>query len=348
MSLALRRWPALLALFPALALLCCANRGAPPGGPPDTTPPHVEEIYPSGGSVGVVSDSHIGITFSEPMNKRTVETGVIVSPPCRWRERHWQGQTYLMEPQEGLRPDVTYLVSVSNKVKDAHGVEMTSTFVSGFSTGDSLNAGLMSGSIKWKTVLVEGAVVFLFDAGDLDSLAAFVSAEPLYVTVSGSKGKYEIPFVDTEKRYGVFAIIDDNLNSEYDDGEKVGCYPGDVVFEGTSEIEGVDLTICGETLCGGIVGSIDSASVADTLALAITVRSLDDSSVVYSVKPDKNGLFEIRCVEPGGYSVRVFRDINLNLKVDPEDSIVVELPDTIRVDSCTEPPVVEIKFDDES
>jgi hypothetical protein len=331
-------------MLPALTLLGCAKKGAPPGGPPDATPPHVEEISPSSGSVGVDTASPISIGFSEPMKKRTVETGVIVSPPCRWDERYWKDRTYMLIPQGGLQEDVTYLVSVSNKVEDVHGVAMKSTFVSGFSTGDSLNAGLISGRVKWKTMDVEGAVVFLFDSG-VDSLGALASAEPLFVTVSGSQGRYRIPFVDTEKRYEVFAIIDDNLNSEYDQGEKAGCYAGDVQFGDVSEIEAIDLTICGETLCGGIAGSIDTAAVADTVALGVMAQSLGDSSLVYLVRPGEDGLFEIGCVEPGGYSVRVFHDVNANLKLDAEDSIMVEVPDTFRVHSCSEPAVVRIEFD---
>jgi hypothetical protein len=326
--------------------LACAKRGVPPGGPLDTTEPYVEEISPAGGSVGVDLGSEISLTFSEPMKKRTVETGVVVSPPCLWRKRYWKGQSYIMEPLQGLRDGVTYLVSVSNKAQDAHGVAMKSTFVSGFSTGDTLNAGVISGSVAWKKMDVEGAVVFLFDAA-VESLAVFPPADPLYVTLSGSKGLYEIPFVDTQRRYMIFAIIDKNLNAEYDEGEDVGCHNGELVFRETSEIEGIDITVCGETLMGGISGSIDTSSVEDSVAVAVAVRSVEDPSRVYNVRPDNGGLFEIGCVEPGDYSIHVFYDFNANLNFDSGDSILVEPPDTVRVHSCAEPPVVEIEFKDE-
>ena len=330
-----------------LVVLACAKKGTPPGGPPDTTAPYIEEMSPAGGSVDVDTVSHISIGFSEPMKKRTVETGFFVSPPCRWKKRYWEDLTYRLIPQGGLREDVTYLVSVSNKAEDSHGVAMKSTFVSGFSTGDTLDAGLISGAVRWKKMDVDGAVVFLFDAGDADSAAGFPSTEPLYVTLSGSRGVFEIPFVDTEKTYRVFAIIDKDLDSEYDEGENVGCYNGDVVFGEVQEIEGIDLTICGETLLGGITGRIDTASVADTLVIAVTVMSIEDSSLVYQARPEKSGVFEMKCVEPGLYRIHAFNDINSNLALDPGDSILVELPDTFRVDSCAEPPEVEIEFEDE-
>jgi hypothetical protein len=337
----------LACVLAALAVLACAKKGAPPGGPPDTTAPFVEEISPAGGSIGVDTGSHISISFSESMKKRTVETGVVVSPPCRWKKRYWEGLTYRLVPQSGLREDITYLVSVSNKAEDSHGVEMKSTFVSGFSTGDTLNAGLISGSIRWKKMDVEGAVVLLFDAAETDSGSGFPSAEPLYITLSGTRGVFEVPFVDTGKAYRVFAIIDKDLDGEYDEGEEVGCHYGDVAFGEGSEIEGVDLTLCGDTLFGGIAGRIDTTSVADTLVIAVTAVATEDSSLVYRVRPEKSGAFEIRCVEPGLYRISAFADFNSNLKPDPEDSILVELPGEFRVDSCTEPPEVEILFDDE-
>jgi hypothetical protein len=334
-------------IITALAVLACAKKGTPPGGPPDTTAPYVEEISPAGGSVDVDTGSHISIGFSEPMKKRTVETGVVVSPPCRWKKRYWEGLTYRLVPQGSLKEDVTYLVSVSNKAEDAHGVAMKSTFVSGFSTGDSLNAGLITGSVRWKKMDVEGAAVFLFDADEADSAVGFPLTEPLYVTLSGSRGVFEVPFVDTDRRYRTFAIIDKDLDSEYDEGENVGCYSGDVAFGEVSEIGGIDLTICGETLLGGIAGRIDTSSVADTLVIAVTAVSLEDSSLIYRVRPEKSGAFEISCVEPGWYRITAFNDIDSDLALDPGDSILVELPDTFRVDSCAEPPEVEIEFQDE-
>jgi hypothetical protein len=331
----------------ALAFLACAKKGAPPGGPPDTKAPYVDEISPAGGAVRVDKSSEISIIFSERMKKRTVETAVVVSPPCRWKKRYWEGLGYRLVPEGGLRDDVTYLVSVSNKAEDLHGVAMQSTFVSGFSTGDTLNAGLISGSVRWKKLDVEGAVVFLFDADQADSTTGFPSTEPLYVTLSGSHGVYEVPFVDTDKRYRIFAVIDKNLDSEYDQGENVGCHQGDVAFGEEPEVGDIDVGICGETLLGQIAGRIDTSSVSDTLVIAVAAVSVDDSTVIHTAKPEKDGTFGMKCVEPGRYRVRAFNDLNANLLLDPGDSILVELPDTFRVESCAEPPEVEIDFKDE-
>lgn len=325
----------------------CAKRGSPPGGPADTTAPYVEEISPGSGSVSVSLDSPVSVQFSERMKKRTVETGIVVSPPCRYDKRYWEKNAYVMVPEGGLRSNTTYLVSVSNKAEDAHGVAMKSTFVAGFSTGDTIDAGIISGEIMWKRMTVEAAVVELFEAGAVDSVPGWPAAEPLYLTLSGSGGVYELPFVDTALRYRVLAFLDKNLDSVRDEGEDVGCHAGDVIFDGEKELTGIDVTLCGKTLAGSLAGRVDTSTVVDTLKVSILARSVSDSAAVYKATPDAGGEFRIGCVEPGRYVMEAFYDLNANQAKDPEDTFFVELPETLGVESCQEPPYAEISFGNE-
>jgi hypothetical protein len=340
---------AAIVLLGGAVLVCwsCAKRGAPPGGPVDSTAPHVSGILPPSGSVSVGIDSPISVTFSESMKKRTVETGIVVSPPCRWKKRYWQENAYHMVPESGLKPNTTYLISISHKVQDRHGVAMKSTFVSGFSTGDSINAGIISGKVVWKKMTVEAALVELFDADAVDTLGGFTAVTPLYVTLSGPGGLYEIPFVDTGVRYSVLAFIDEDLNLEYDEGEDVGCHYGVLGFDGAQVLGDINVTICGDVAGGGISGAVDTATVADTLKVSILARSVSDSGVVYSVSPRSDGGFDIGCVTPGLYVIEAFVDRNGNLKRDVEDTISVELPDTIGVESCSRSPLLEFRFNHE-
>jgi hypothetical protein len=338
----------ILLLVPAICTLTvsgCAKRGSPPGGPADNTPPFVSEITPQSGSVGVSLDSPVSVQFSERMKKRTVETGMVVSPPCRWEKRYWQKNAYVMVPEGGLRSSTTYLVSVSNKVEDIHGVAMKSTFVAGFSTGDSIDAGIISGEVVWKRMTVEAAVVELFESDAIDSVEGWPAAEPLHLTLSGAKGIYEIPFVDTEGRYRVLAFLDKNMDASYDEGEEVGCYGGDVVFAAEQQMEGIDITLCGESFTGTLEGRVDTSTVVDTLRVTVLAKSVTDSAVVYKTSPATGGAFRLECVMPGRYVVEGFYDLNANLAKDGEDTFFVELPETLSVESCAEPAYVEISFD---
>jgi hypothetical protein len=342
------RSPGWFALAAAIALLVfvatCAKRGAPPGGPEDKISPFVVGIRPLSGSVAVEPASRIMIEFSERMKKRTVETGVVVSPPCRWKKRYWEKQTYVLIPEADLVAGTTYLVSVSNKVEDAHGVGMKSTFVAGFSTGDSIDAGIVRGEVRWKNVTVEAAVVELFRSEAVDTVMGFPSTRPLYLTLSGSGGLYEIPFVNTELTYRALAFLDKNSNTEYDDGEDIGCYGGEVVLDEVSEVGDVNIRLCGDKLMGTIIGRVDTASIADTISVSVMAASLEDSSLTYHAVPERSGRFEMRCVQPGEYLIEAFSDFNGNHKQDAEDTFFVEIADTLGVESCSEPQRLEIGF----
>jgi hypothetical protein len=338
-----RALPGLL-LVTGLIVFSCAKQRFPPGGPVDTTQPFVAEIAPASGSVRVDLASEIRIQFSESMKKRTVESGVVVSPRCRWKKRHWKKDTFILVPQEGLQPETTYLVSVSNKARDAHGVSMKSTFVSGFSTGDSLDSGIISGSLVWKKMAVGGAVVEIHDAVVVDTLGGFLKAVPLYVTLSGAKGIFSVPFVDTRRTYKVFSYIDKDLDSEYDTEEQVGCYGGVVRFGETTMVESVDVVICGETLGGSVVGVVDTSTVPDTVGVAVALHSRSDSTYSYSAIPDEGGAFEFTCVLPGPYGIKAYFDFDRDRTKDPEDTFFVEIPETVHVESCVEPREVEITF----
>jgi len=189
---------------------------------------------------------------------------------------------------------------------------------------------------------VQEAVVVLFDAELIDQLSEVPRQEPIYLTLSGINGLYEIPFVATDKQYHLLAYIDDDTDAEYDDGEIVGCHPGVVAFGEVPELTDLDVLLCGETLCGSISGRVDTSSVADTLRTVVAVRSGSDSALTYDAVVNRGGEFRIECVKPGSYLVAAFVDFNGNQRRDPEDTIFVELGDTLSVESCLRPPQVEI------
>ncbi|MFZ1948059.1 MAG: Ig-like domain-containing protein, partial [bacterium] len=159
----LARGPAALTCLVATGLVLlgpgCAKRGLPPGGPEDKTAPRVESMSPPSGTVEVDPAERMRLVFSEPMKRRTVETAVIVSPPVKWIKRYWEENTYVMVPGQSLLAEATYLVSVANTAEDRHGVKMEKTFVAGFSTGSTIEAGVISGAVSWKNLTVERGVV---------------------------------------------------------------------------------------------------------------------------------------------------------------------------------------------
>jgi hypothetical protein len=178
-------------------------------------------------------------------------------------------------------------------------------------------------------------VVELYDAAAVDTAAGLPAVEPLYLTLSGTRGVYEIPFVSTAGRYHVLAFVDKNINSLYDDGEDVGCHSGDVVFGESPALDSINVMICSDELRGVVQGRVDTSSVADTLKVSIVATSTTDSTLVYTASPTAGGDFEMTCVVPGRYVMEARAE---------EDSIFVELPDTLSVESCSRSRYVEIDF----
>jgi hypothetical protein len=330
-----------------LLLSGCAKRGLPPGGPEDTTPPVVEVMSPASESVGVALSSEITLTFSEPMKQRTVETAVVVSPPTRWVKRYWKKNAYTLVSGEPLLAQTTYLVSVGASATDRHGVKLGKTFVGGFSTGETIEAGVISGKLAWKGMSIEQALVEVFDVAEIGEVTGFPTADPDYVSLSGSGGQFAIPFVNPKKTYAILAFIDKDLNSEYDKGETVGCAGGEFSFADSSRLAGVEIMLCNEGLKGGLRGAVFAPAEPDTshAAAKITVvaQALDDS-VSYRVQTDDKGRFAINCMNPAKYTVEAFLDYDGNQRRDVADTFYVELGDTLDIAPCAKPRYVEMRL----
>jgi hypothetical protein len=328
----------------------CAKRGLPPGGPEDKTPPYVESLSPASGAVDVDPGGRVDLTFSEPMKRRTVETAVMVSPPCLWQKRYWDKNTYILVPAENLHAETTYLVSVAAAAADRHGVKMEKTFVAGFSTGSTIEAGVISGAVSWKNLTIERGVVEVFDAADAGDLAGFAALPPRYVTFSGTGGRYEIPFVDTRRTYRVLAFVDKDSDSERDEDEQVGCALREVAFADSTSATGVDITICDTALAGALEGKVTLSASPDTSAgappkVVVVARSASDSAKVYQAKCGADGSFAIGCVAPGGYLVEGFADFNGNQKQDLEDTFRIQAADTAYVAACARRAGVEMTLE---
>lgn len=344
-------WFAALAAVLALLAWGCAKRGAPPGGPEDKTPPYVESLSPAGGSVGVDLKSDIRITFSEPMKRRTVETAVVVSPPRKWAKRYWEKNTYILVSGSDLLEETTYLVAVGTASADRHGVKMDRTFVAGFSTGATIEAGVISGRTIWKGVSVEQALVQVFDAAEVGGFTEFPETAPVYVTYSGAGGEYEIPFVNPRRVYKVIAILDKNGNAEHDKGETIGCALGEVALADSARAVGVNVALCDADFRGAIEGSVETIWAADTTGgrpefkVGVVANPATDTSEAYRALCGQGGEFRITCVRPGPYVLEAFVDFNGNQRKDAEDTFHVELADTVTVESCAEPVKVEMTLE---
>jgi hypothetical protein len=101
----------------------------------DTWPPSVLSVVPGHGSLDVLPDTDIRITFSEPIDRQSLESSFSIFPPTAgaW---NWSAESdsVAFEPLFPLLPDTTYHVEISSSVMDVSGIPMKDRFRWRFNT----------------------------------------------------------------------------------------------------------------------------------------------------------------------------------------------------------------------
>lgn len=150
------------ALLAASIVLCtgCARTGPPGGGPPDSTPPVVEATLPADGETRVDASAEIRITFSEEMDRVSVERAFSITPSVGLRNFTWDGASIAARPADALPDSTTFSVGVAETAQDYHGVAMETPLTFSFSTGETIDTGSISGLVVSAGEPVAGATVW--------------------------------------------------------------------------------------------------------------------------------------------------------------------------------------------
>ena len=205
----------LLALALALALLAgCARVGPPTGGPEDSTPPDIVATVPAEGATSVGLDTEIRIEFSEEMARVAAERAFSIEPDVALRNLRWEGSTMVARPVDGLPDSTTFTVRVAEGASDYHGVTLVSAFALLFSTGESLDSGLISGTVTMQGEGLAGATVWACQR-PLTAEDGVIRPCDRAATTRGD-GTFRIPGVAiSEQPYRLLAFIDENEDDIY-------------------------------------------------------------------------------------------------------------------------------------
>ncbi len=214
------------AYAPALALALafisgCARVGLPPGGPEDSTPPEVVTTVPENGATGAGRDTRITIEFSEEMNRLSVERGFSIEPTVKLRNLMWDGAALVARPVAELPDSTTFVVRITESALDYHGVAIEEPFVMMFSTGGTLDTGVISGAVSMMGEGVPGATVWACRRS-LSTVGRFVRS-CRYATVTAADGTFRIVGVAASERpYVLLAFVDTNEDNVYSLREETG------------------------------------------------------------------------------------------------------------------------------
>jgi hypothetical protein len=177
-------------------------------------PPAILQTSPADSSVRVAPDEGVTILFSEPMNRATVQDGLKMYPPPSNLAFHWAGRRLRVTWEGTLAPHTTYQLVLSANARDEHEVGMGSAVHVRFSTGDSLDPGVVRGVLRAKTLATKGVPMALYPE-TLGSRPDFAAIPPAYGTETDTAGAYEFRAVHLGG-YTLHALYDRNRDGYID------------------------------------------------------------------------------------------------------------------------------------
>ncbi|MBP5318900.1 MAG: Ig-like domain-containing protein [Paludibacteraceae bacterium] len=197
----------LTAVWCALLLCQCANRGSgPQGGPKDETPPSVVKSSPKNGTTGFKGTS-ITIDFNENISIDNPMQNVVVSPPQESRPSVKAiGRKAVVSFQDTLLPETSYSINFGNSIVDYTEGNALKNYRFLFSTGNTLDSLLIQGKVVDAMTLepVERITVGIY-ASETDSTFATTAFDRIGVT--DKEGRFTIDGI-REGTYSLYAIQD--------------------------------------------------------------------------------------------------------------------------------------------
>jgi Bacterial Ig-like domain len=268
----------------------CAGQVLPSGGPPDTIPPLIIRSYPDSNATRIVP-SHIELEFSEYVDRRTAEEAVFISPYVGQLEFDWSGTEVTIHFGEELRKSTTYVVTVGTDISDLPargGNKMAHAYTLAFSTGDSIDRGMISGRVFDEHP--DGVMIFAYNLRDVDpDTLDPTHTRPQYIMQTGKDGTFGLRNV-AFGTYRVIAVRDEYRNLLYDrEIDQFGVATEDaVVNDGRPEVRGVWFRLSKEDTTRPFLASVSAvdskhllvrfSEPIDTLAFPRAVFSLSDTT----------------------------------------------------------------------
>ena len=200
----------------------CANTTTPPsGGPKDTIPPVITEIYPELGMTNVpVHGTKLEVKFNEYVVVKDPKS-LFLSPPLeKTPQFKLKGKGVVITFESDLDSNKTYTLDLTNAIADNNEGNMFPGFTLVFSTGEKIDSMMVTGIVQDCNTLdpVKGATVMLYK--DHADSAIFLS-RPDAAVKTDDWGFFCLRNIQ-DTVYRMYAIFDENSNNKYDpETEKV-------------------------------------------------------------------------------------------------------------------------------
>jgi hypothetical protein len=222
---------------------------APTGGPRDTEPAVVKQTEPMNGSTNVERNPVVRFMFDDYVD-RSVRNAITVLPSVRFQTQY-EGDEIVISFADTLAPNTTYTVTLGTSWTDVRGNAPTQSYVIAFSTGASLDSGVIAGRVFGSSLA--SATILCYPQVQFDTTSFTpTSLRPLYAVPLGTSGAFSLRGL-ADGRYRVFAVRDENRNNLLDGSEDFCVAPRDIEVQyGNAEqltlLLGAPLDTVGPTL----------------------------------------------------------------------------------------------------
>lgn len=200
----------------------CANTTTPPsGGPKDTIPPVITDIYPALGEVNVPTHgTKLEIEFNEYVTVKDPKS-LFLSPPLEKTPKYkLKGKGVVITFENDLDSNKTYTLDLTNAIGDNNEGNMFPGFTLVFSTGDQIDSMMVTGIVQDCNTLkpIKGATVMLYkDQAD----SAIFLHRPDAAVKTDDWGFFCLRNIQ-DTIYRMYALFDENNNNLYEpETEKV-------------------------------------------------------------------------------------------------------------------------------
>lgn len=216
--------PLAFLLVVAASQSCANTKQGPVGGPKDTIPPVIVGINPDVPMLNFpIQKGKISLTFNEYVQLKNQYQEIVLSPPTKKRPiAKIKKKSVVVSFDDTLKANQTYSIFFGNAISDVNESNPFNGYVIDFSTGDSIDSLILSGTVMdYATLLpLKGVYVALYtnptDSCVVKDLAdaATRSDDWGYFCFRGLKG---VP-------YAIYAWEDKNNNQLYDRGGELAGF----------------------------------------------------------------------------------------------------------------------------
>lgn len=207
----------------------CANVTSPTGGPKDITPPQIVVMKPANAQTKFDA-KEITIEFDEFIQLKELKKQFIISPPTEEDPKVTvKGKRLEIILPDSLEAETTYNLFFGNAIQDYNEGNPLANFRYVFSTGSKIDSMAIKGQVlsSFNKLPQENTIVMLYDSFT-DSTP--MKELPSYVANIDEDGAFEMAYI-AKDTFTLFALVDENENYLYDEGEAIAFSDSSVTFE---------------------------------------------------------------------------------------------------------------------